>query len=232
MRITRNFAITFVCVVLGLVLSWQLKSINYNQQAASLENKRTDELKTELLNEKRKNEKLQERNNELLKLNSDYESVYSNKGEMTEKLARELESTRILAGLLDVKGKGVIISLDSKNSFTMVDDTQVLDLVNELKASDAQAISVNDERIVALSEIREAGSYVMINGTRMAPPYTIKAIGDPDKLYHSLKMTGGIMERLEISLKVNIERSDNIIVQKVRDDGSVIKTNLLSPVTK
>lgn len=229
MKIGRNVALTFVCILLGLVLSWQLKSINYNEKIVYLENKRSDELKTDLINEKQKSDLLRKKNEELIKLNSDYESVKNDEEGMTEKLAEELKKLKILAGLVDVKGAGIIITVDNK-VFNYVDDTHILDLVNELKASDAQAISVNEERIVALSEIREAGSYVMINGNRMSAPYTVKAIGDPDKLYHSLKMTGGIIERLEIALKVSIERSENIITPKVRDDGSVIKTNLLSPV--
>lgn len=229
MKIGRNIALTFVCILLGLVLSWQLKSINYNEKIVYAENKRSDELKTELINEKQKNDLLRQKNEELIRLNSEYESVKNNEEGMTEKFSQEIQKLKTLAGLVDVKGKGIVVTVDNKG-FNYVDDTQILDLVNELKASDAQAISVNEERIVALSEIREAGSHVMVNGTRMTAPYTVKAIGDPDKLFHSLKMTGGIIERLEIALKVNIDRSDNIIIPKVRDDGSVIKTNLLNPV--
>lgn len=229
MKLGRNIAITFVCIILGVVLSWQLKSINFNEKLALSENKRTEEIQTELLNEKLRVEKLRERNDELERKNSEYESIKNSEGKMYEQLAEELQKTKILAGLVDVKGKGIVVTVNNRG-LMYVDDTNVLDLVNELRASDAQAISVNEERIVTLSEIREAGSYVMINGKRLSAPFTIKAIGDPDKLFHSLKMTGGIIERLEPILKVNLEKSENLIIPKIKYDSTVLRTDLLSPI--
>ena len=48
-----------------------------------------------------------------------------------------------------------------------MEDRHIEELINELKASDVQAISVNDERVVAMSEIRKAGNYIMVNGTNL-----------------------------------------------------------------
>jgi leucyl-tRNA synthetase len=100
----------------------------------------------------------------------------------------------------------------------------------ELKAAEAQAISIEDERIVAMSEIKKAGDYIVVNGKQMLSPFTIKAIADPQKLENSMTMLGGIVEELEFfSMKVTIEKKDNIIIPKVRDDGSVLKYDLLRP---
>lgn len=232
MKIYRNMAITLVCILLGVMLAWQYTSINNNQKIASFENKRADDLKNELLVEKKKNDDLRKRNDELEKENRGYEDARGDDTKTVENLKKELERVRIIAGLVDVKGKGIIITIDN-NDVASVDDTDILNVLNELRASDAQAISLNDERIVATSEVRVAGSrYIMVNGRQMLAPFVIKAIAEPEKVERALKMIGGVLEKLEAyQLKVELKSADNIVIPKVRDDGTVIRTNLLTPVT-
>ncbi|MCR4435588.1 MAG: DUF881 domain-containing protein [Clostridiales bacterium] len=224
----RNIAITLACIILGLMLAWQFKSITYNSKMASLENKREDELKDLLIAEKKKTEELSKRNAELEKENRDYENARGDDTKTVENLKKELERARIIAGLVDVKGKGLTITIDNSDTVN-VDDTDILSVLNELRASDAQAISVNDERIVATSEVRVAGRYIMVNNKQMLAPFVIKAIAEPDKVERALKMVGGVLERLEAyQLKVNIKQEESILIPRL--DSSVIKTNLLTPV--
>lgn len=232
MKISRSIAITSVCVILGIMLAWQYGSINYNRQVASYQNKTLEDLKDELIMEKKNNEDLSKRLDELMTQNQKYESTRGNIDEQDKLLKQELERARVIAGLTDVKGKGVIVTLD-KNDILSVDDSDILNVLNELRAAGAQAISVNDERMVATSEVRVAGRYIMVNGKQMLPPFEIKAIADPQELDYALKMVGGVLERLEelYHLKVKVEKSDNIFIPKVRDDGSIIKTDLLAPAT-
>jgi uncharacterized protein YlxW (UPF0749 family) len=127
----------------------------------------------------------------------------------------------------------VVITLDK--GFSDVTESNILNIINELRASDAQAISINEERIVASSEIREVSKkYFMINGKQMVPPFVIKAIASPEKLERALKMLGGVVDTLEsiYQLKVEVRKEDEIFIPKVRDDGTVIKTDLLEPVVK
>jgi len=91
---------------------------------------------------------------------------------------------------------------------------------------------VNEERIVAMTEIRNAGQYVIINGKQFKAPFVIKAIADPDDLERSLTLMGGVIESLEenLGLKVSIKKSEEIIIGKFIDDGTSIKTDLLTTV--
>jgi uncharacterized protein YlxW (UPF0749 family) len=57
-----------------------------------------------------------------------------------------------------------------------------LKIVNEMRVSGAEAISVNDERITAMSEIRCAGTTILVNLNKIAPPFVIKATGNPQLL--------------------------------------------------
>lgn len=230
MKLHTNIAIMVVCIVLGFILAWQYKSIDYNVKAASLQNKSIENLKDDLIRAKKENEDLAKRSEELENRNREFENARGTISKTTELLNQELERARTIAGLTDVKGKGLIITISS-TELSHVEDANILELLNELRASDAQAIAINGERIIATSEVRDAGRYIMINGRQMIEPFEIKVIAEPEKVERALKMIGGILEKLEYyQIKVDVKTSDNIVIPKVRDDGSVIKTNLLEPV--
>ena len=144
-------------------------------------------------------------------------------------MKNNLLKSRIFAGLETVKGAGIIVTLDN-NGFLEVTDLDILNVVNELRASGAQAISVNDERIVAMSEIREAGQYIVINGKQFRAPFVIKAIADPDNMERALMMIDGVVDNLEEDgLNVSLKKSDEIVIGKFIDDGTSIRTDLLTP---
>lgn len=127
-------------------------------------------------------------------------------------LAKELLKAQFLAGLTDVKGPGIIVTLnDSKIPLppdmppgalgatppNIIHDTDIGQVVNELKAAGAEAIAVNDQRLVAVSPIRCAGPTVFVNNTPQTPPYVIKVIGDPKILTTSLSMSGGVADQIK-----------------------------------
>ena len=229
MKIGRNIAITAVCIILGIMVAWQYKSINYNQNAMSYQNQRAEGLMEELIRLQKNNADLK---TQLQKLQDDvrlYESAKAGSDEASKKLLEELDIARTFAGFSDVKGKGVTVTVE--NDLYNVLDSDILALINELRAAGAQAISVNDERIVAVTEIRDAPPYTMINKAPMTAPFTIRAIGNPDQLENSLNMINGVIESLQDFLKISVKKSEDIFIPKVREDGSVIKVDLLNPVS-
>lgn len=117
-------------------------------------------------------------------------------------LAEENRQLQQFAGLTAVTGPGVVVSVSAistpKHPNNTVMSKHLLWLVNELRASEAEAIAVNDQRLVASSEIREAGPYILVNLSRISPPYVIRAIGDPDMLEKALSMRGGIVDNLAL----------------------------------
>lgn len=230
MKIARNIAITMVCILLGIMLALQYKSINYNQSMSDLQYKRLDELKDDLIKLQNQKTELQDKLKELEKENQTFLTAKAGDSEYAQQIQKNLMNARLFAGLVDVKGKGIIVTLED-NEYNQVVDSDILDVVNELRASGAQAISVNDERIVAMSEIRQAGRYIMVNGKQLVSPYIIKAIADPDRLERSLRLIGGVLESLEeVLIKVDLKQSDNIIIPKFIDDSTSIKYDLLDPV--
>jgi len=128
------------------------------------------DLQKELLEEKKNNENLRARNEELEKQLAQYIDAAGNNKQIEESIKEQLTRARMLAGLVDVQGPGVEIVLDDgEYDYQKVYDIDLLKLVNELRAAEAQAISINGERIVAMTEIRYADPYMVINGRQIFP---------------------------------------------------------------
>lgn len=117
----------------------------------------------------------------------------------------KLEKYNALLGNTEVTGKGIEITLKDgessilKNSATdlVVHDGDILEVVNALKNVEAEAISVNDQRIVSTTAITCVGNVVKINGEKVGAPFVIKAIGNPSMLLGAVTMAGGYVEILE-----------------------------------
>ena len=85
----------------------------------------------------------------------------------------------------------------------------------------AEAISVNDERIVAMSDITLVNNrIVLVNTRKISGPYVIKAIGDPKYLLSTLNMkNSGFVDLMEsMGLKVTVEQTNDIVIKKYDGD--------------
>jgi uncharacterized protein YlxW (UPF0749 family) len=232
--------IAIICIILGIMLAVQIKSERINNSESVYLNVRREELKDQLLIEKKNNLELLKKIAELEESLEIFKSNDSSEDEKLNQLNKELMETKIKAGLTDVSGKGVIVTINNKEMKGLSDEegsylVRVLDIdllyvVNELRAAGAQAISINDERITAISEIRTAGRYMIVNSNQILPPYVIKAISNPAKLETSLRIIGGVMDSLELNqYEVSLSKSDDIIIKKLSDE-TIYKMELLKPV--
>ncbi len=230
MKAFKTVSLAAVCLILGILLAWQFRSVKVNQVLAQYEKKNVSEIIDELLLEKKNNENLKSRLQELQREVDAFKDGETTVKDKITALEKEILVARIKAGLETVKGPGLIIGIESGGEKT-VEDRHIEELINELKASDAQAISVNDERIVALSEIRNASDYIMINGSQLVPPYTIKAIGDPNNMERSLNILAGVLEKFRYyGFEVSLKKEEVIVIPAVRDDGTVLKIDKLTTV--
>jgi uncharacterized protein YlxW (UPF0749 family) len=107
-------------------------------------------------------------------------------------LQARIEELRSAAGLTERAGDGVLITLDDARSSSVsqpstVDksichSTDLTDIVNTAWRGGAQAIAINDERIVGSSSVYCVGSTIMVNGTLMSPPFLVVVIGSQNEL--------------------------------------------------
>jgi len=96
-------------------------------------------------------------------------------------------------------------------------------LLNELRLAGAEAISINDQRIVHNSYIARINNrHISVNGRRLIPPFTVKAIGNPVHLESGLSQRhhGFIDMRALEGKTVTVERSDYVTVRGYTGDLS------------
>ena len=155
-------------------------------------------------------------------LEKERESATQNDTALKEKEEEITEGNKII-GLTEVTGPGVVVTLsDSKKdasssldpSSLLVHDTDVLSVINELKNAGAEAISINDQRIIPTTGIICGGNIIDINGEKVGAPFEIKAIGLPEQLA-ALDRPGGYLELLRsYSVEAKLEKSNNITIPK------------------
>lgn len=197
--------VAIVFMVLGFMLSVQYK---VTEQQRSIRMDRVEDLSERLKAMETENKHLLEEINELRKNDVDNHNDPSQ------------ERLNLLAGTTEVEGAGIEIVLDDSNipkkanenpNLYIIHDEDLLRVLNELRAAGAEAISLNDQRIVAMSEVRCAGPTVSINNVRSAPPYVIKAIGAPKTLTSAMRLRGGVVETFEFwGIQVKIKSSENL----------------------
>lgn len=199
--------IGIVAMVLAAVLVFQLRT--ESKIRATLPTRQINELAKMFSNQKAMLDKYERENKELRQQLNGYDRD------------REIVRLRMAAGLMPVTGKGVqIILSDSPRKlkdnedpiFFIVHYDQLELLVNELWAAGAEAIAVNGHRVTNTSGFSCAGTVILIDTKRLAPPYKIEAIGDPQNLKNALMMAGGFVETqiLSYNLKFTITPEDDI----------------------
>ena len=213
--------VCLVTIVLVGSVSIQLKSVD-EYKDANIEGLREDELKKQIASYKEKYEEAQTKYEENQNKIIEYKATETKNEEAEKLLNKELEQTRMLLGLTDVKGNGVTITL--KDTFEEQYTSENLRyLVNELKYAGAEAISINDQRIVNTTDIVTINnSFIVLDSgrTRIASPYVIKAIGDPKYLLSTLNMkNSGFVDLMEgMGLKVTVEQTNDIVIKKYDGD--------------
>lgn len=110
--------------------------------------------------------------------------------------AKRLAELGMASGTVPVQGPGLVVTLDDAAADAAaemplrggtsldgrVQDRDLQDLVNALWAGGAEAISINDVRLAALTAIRSAGDAVLVDFRLLSPPYVVRAVGDPPTL--------------------------------------------------
>ena len=92
-------------------------------------------------------------------------------------LQDEGQRLRALEGLVPVHGPGLVMTIDAP--LTRLD---LEDAVNNLRASGAEQMAINDHRVITGTVFRQSGNAVAIDGDAAHGPWTIVVIGNQDRL--------------------------------------------------
>ncbi len=203
-----------IALILTMVLFIQFKTVKETDITA-IETMREAELRTELASWKAKYDeiaiKLQDTEDKI----SNYRNDIENNEKNSELLEQELIETEKYLGYTELKGEGIIVKLDDTD-YKQVESSDILSLVNELRLAGAEAISINEERVVSTTEIVNVDTrFIIVNGKRIVAPYEIKAIGDKKYLESAISIKGGYVDEIkakEITINYTIE--DNVVIPK------------------
>ncbi|QXM05822.1 DUF881 domain-containing protein [Crassaminicella indica] len=235
-NIKAQLAIGLVCIVLGVVIALQFKTVQTNLGGVAPVQK-AQELAAELKKIREEKEALLEEVNSLEAKMKEIEDAESKKNVLVKNMSAELEKYKIISGLRKVKGPGIVVVVDDPpmdpefltDSTIMYNYELLLSLINKLNDAGAEAISINDQRFVSRTEINLAGSNVNINAVPTAPPFIIKAIGNPDTLESALNIRFGIVDHMKsmYNLQVSVKKQDEVVIPRYNE---VIKFRYAKPV--
>ena len=222
-----SLVIGIACFSLMLVMFMQFKVVKQTDITA-IENMRESELRIELSNWKEKFNELNNRYNEVVSKINEYQQEKESDEKTAILLQKELNEINKALGKTDLQGEGIIIFL-TDNSYTKSSEEYVdpiyeedlLVIINQLFEAGAEAISINGQRIVAMSDVVSlSGSIIKVNGQRLLSPYVINAIGNPNYLKSAVLGKGGRADDLKtLGHDVTVKESDKILIEKY--DGTI-----------
>ena len=216
------FQITALSMILGILLALSLKT----QRQAFKEGIPTHmpDIRAALGVTKKENLALQK---DLTEYKERVEKMAKEQAEglsSSKRLNDTLTEAKLLAGIVAVQGSGIIVTLSDSKQLDkgekdpdtienfLVHDNDIKAVVNELFAAGAEAISINNQRLIASSSIRCVGPAIMVNSVPVSHPFVIKAIGKPNELASALSLPGGPAEPLFLMEMLNITKSAHIVI--------------------
>ena len=219
-KITVVITIAIACFALATIMCMQFKIVK-ETDITSIETMREEELRSELANWKQMYKEAQTQYEEKVSKLNEYKENQQSTEESSKLVEQELAKNNMYLGKTDVQGPGIEIKIKDVNSEDLkpISAEELLIIVDYLKLAGAEAISINEERIINMSDIvYVSNSIIFVNQQRVLAPYTIKAIGDSTKLESTLLGNGGYVEELRnYGFQVDITKG-KVNIQKYSKD--------------
>lgn len=216
-KLTVTITIGIMCLILTMLIFMQVKTIKQTD-ISELELMQESELKSEITALKVKCEetiaKIKDTNEKIL----EYEEAAIEGTEASNLLQKELKETEDLLGRNSVTGEGIVIKM-SNNGLDTINAEDLLELVNILKNAGAEAISINEQRLVYDTYISDisGSNYITIKGEGILAPYTIKAIGNTTYLESAVaqKKYGYIDTKISEGKIITLEKPEKVTIPAI-----------------
>lgn len=211
-----QISIGLVCLLMGILLSVQFQTTKHYKVTQAAE--RAEDLTSQIKIVAKEKQSLEQ---QLATMSKQIQNS-NNNDQALDDLRKDLQKAELSVGLVAVEGPGIVVTLndnsdvlapgDDPNDY-LIHDQYLLMVVNELKAAGAEAISINNQRIIAMTEIRCAGTLINVNRVAIGPPFTVKAIGNPDVMYGAMTAENGQLEYLNlIGVRTSVQKSEKVSI--------------------
>ncbi len=225
-KIVMSITIGISAFILVMIMFMQFKVVRQTD-ITSIQNMTESELRSELISWREKYEELQLKHQDTLIKLEEYKEEYKSDEETERLLEEELNGLKVMLGETAVQGQGIIITInEAKIEDDRINYEDLLYIINELKSAGAEAISINEQRIINRTDIVDinidsSNAYIKVNGKRVLAPYTIKAIGNQTYLESALLGSGGYVDELKKwGFEIEIQRSDKVQISAYTNELS------------
>lgn len=132
-------------------------------------------------------------------------------------MEEEIKENEKMLGVTDVTGEGIVIHILDGNDLIHQEDLIIL--IDELKNSGSQAISINEQRITNSTYLYCDGAVILIDGVKIGNPFQMKAIGNAETLYGALTRNKGYLETLKKDgIEISVEKQEKIDIPKTKKE--------------
>ncbi|MBC8590707.1 DUF881 domain-containing protein [Wansuia hejianensis] len=213
--------LTLFSIAIGIIIASMMKSGIEHYAPVTVESIQSLKSEISMINNEiiEMNQIIKEKEEELEIL----KNIYKNEEDIVDILSIDLVNNKFNSGYSRLVGPGISIKMYDNQSSEIIGfdvnddiihDVDILNILNDLRVAGAEAISINGERVISSSEIKCAGPTIRINGTSVATPFVIKAIGDPKQLMAAVNAPGTYGETLREVYAIGFEPSieDKIII--------------------
>ena len=209
-------ALIILSTLLGLLISIQLRNVDI-QMGGYTTSQRGQQLASQL---NKLNEKENALKNELSVLEGKLDKYKnSNSDEALKGINDDIKRYEELSGYTDVSGQGIDMKINAvgqDETMLVYNYELLLSIINKLNAAQAEAISINEQRVVSNTALELSGERLFVNDTPINPPFVVKAIGNADTLESALKLKYGVVWEIEnyYNAKVDIQKKEDIKIPR------------------
>ncbi|MBV7412452.1 DUF881 domain-containing protein [Dermabacteraceae bacterium TAE3-ERU27] len=148
------------------------------------------------------------------------------RGQADPRLKQQLASSEAAAGMSEVSGPGLVVTLTDAptSALTTVPNVQPNDLVvhqqdlegyiNALWSGGAEAMMLQDQRVIATSAFRCVGNTLLLQGRVYSPPFKVSVIGPVEAMLAALEASAPVSNYRKwvnyVGLGESIERKNRI----------------------
>lgn len=234
MKNNKGFFFVFIAtVILGTLISmnYHLKGSQSYEQLNSTQYQNAVEERAALY---RQIGNLKEDNNEKQNKIRDYVQNDTKNDKILDDMKAQINDYEMFIGLNKAEGPGIILKINDGTTNALEENTDQINnkllhdndmalVLNELRVAGAEAISVNNHRVVPWSGVICNWAFLGFDdGSMEYAPFSIYAIGDPEKLKAALLEDGSHVKQLMFrKLYVDIQVVDKIIMPPTTASSSV-----------
>jgi uncharacterized protein YlxW (UPF0749 family) len=208
-----QLTVAVLLFVLGLGLAIQVNTTSDN--GGALRGARQEDLVRILTEVDNRTQRLEDEKRGLETQRSELQSSSDQAAEALKQTRQKEQQLGILAGTVAAEGPGITLTITDPQGGVAADS--LLDTLQELRAAGAEAIQINDVRVVADTYFTDGTDGVLIDGRQVSQPYVFKVIGNPQDLEPALNIPGGVVQTLEKEqATADVVRSQKIVVDALR----------------